>query len=103
MTCVGQVEIDPFCQQVLARHWPGVPRHDDARTAGTWWAGAVRPAVHVVAGGPPCQGVSRSGRRLGEGDPRWGWPWLLDTVRVVRPRYVVVENPPALLDFPDAF
>lgn len=24
--CVGQVEIDKHCQQVLAKHWPDVPR-----------------------------------------------------------------------------
>lgn len=99
MTVVGQVEIDPFCRRVLEKHWPEVPRHDDVRTASTWWGGSAdRPTVRVVAGGPPCQPASRSGRRLGMGDPRWGWPWLLDVVRTVRPGYVVVENPAALLD-----
>lgn len=29
MTCIGQVEIDPFCRKVLAKHWPDVPRFDD--------------------------------------------------------------------------
>ena len=29
MECVGQVEIDPFCQKVLAKHWPGVKRMDE--------------------------------------------------------------------------
>lgn len=43
MTVVGQVEIDPFCQRVLAKHWPEVPRHDDVRTAVDWWLGAARP------------------------------------------------------------
>jgi DNA (cytosine-5)-methyltransferase 1 len=36
MTCVGQVEWDPYCQTVLAKHWPEVPRHDDVRTAPAW-------------------------------------------------------------------
>ena len=37
MTIVGQVEIDPWCRKVLAKHWPEVPRHDDVRTAARWW------------------------------------------------------------------
>jgi DNA (cytosine-5)-methyltransferase 1 len=98
MTCVGQVEKDEFCRRVLAKHWPEVPRHDDVRTAPNWWATRTRPVVHLVAGGPPCQPASRSGLRLGAADPRWGWPWLIDVVRAVGPRYVIVENPPGLLD-----
>jgi DNA (cytosine-5)-methyltransferase 1 len=98
MTVVGQVEIDPFCRDVLTEHWPEVPKHDDVRTAVEWWQSINRPPVHVVAGGPPCQPASRSGLRLGDADPRWGWPWLFDVVRAVGPRVVIVENPPALLD-----
>ncbi|HZO67895.1 MAG TPA: DNA cytosine methyltransferase, partial [Kribbellaceae bacterium] len=49
--CVGQVELDPFCRQVLAKHWPEVPRHDDVRTAVEWWRSEPRPAVHAVVGG----------------------------------------------------
>lgn len=32
MTCVGQCEIDPFCQKVLAKDWPNVARFEDVRT-----------------------------------------------------------------------
>ena len=103
MTVVGQVEIDPFCRRVLARHWPEVPKHDDVRTAPGWWTGAVRPAADVVAGGFPCQPFSLAGLRHGTGDERWGWPWMAAVVRAVRPRYVVVENVAALLRDRDAF
>ena len=37
MTTVGQVELDPYCTEVLDTHWPEVPRHDDVRTAPDWW------------------------------------------------------------------
>lgn len=103
MNVVGQVEIDEFCRQVLARHWPEVPRHDDVRTAVDWWRGAVRPAVDVVAGGFPCQPFSPAGRRGGVADERWGWPWMAEVVRALRPRYVVVENVRDLVRDPDAF
>lgn len=100
---VGQVELDPFCRKVLARHWPEVPRHDDVRTAPAWWASRPRPRVDVVAGGFPCQPFSGAGRRGGTADERWGWPWMLDVLRVLRPRVVLVENVAALLDDRDAF
>jgi DNA (cytosine-5)-methyltransferase 1 len=96
-TCVGQVELDPWCRTVLARHWPEVPRHDDVRTAPDWWLGAARPAVDLVAGGFPCQPFSFAGYQHGVADERWGWPWMLDVVRAAQPRYVLVENVPGLL------
>jgi DNA (cytosine-5)-methyltransferase 1 len=103
MTVVGQVERDPYCQQVLAEHWPEVPKHDDVRTAVAWWRGAVRPPVHVVAGGFPCQPFSSAGLRRGVDDERWLWPAMRTVVGEVRPRYVVVENVAALLRDSDAF
>lgn len=104
MTTVGQVEIDPWCRDVLARNWPEVPRHDDVRTTVAWWQSRDdRPPVHVVCGGFPCQPFSGLGLGLGMADERWGWPWMLDVVRGVRPRLVVVENVADLLRHPRAF
>jgi DNA (cytosine-5)-methyltransferase 1 len=103
MTCVGQVEIDEFCQRVLARHWPNVPRHDDVRTAVDWWRSTVRPPVDLVTGGFPCQPFSGAGLQLGMADERWGWPWFFAVVDALRPRYVLIENVAALLRDTDAF
>lgn len=103
MTCVGQVELDAYCREVLDCHWPEVPKHDDVRTAPAWWTTRSRPPVRLVAGGFPCQPFSTAGRRRGTSDPRWGWPWFRAVVRAVRPTYVLVENVPALLDDADAF
>ncbi|WP_422754927.1 DNA cytosine methyltransferase [Micromonospora sp. WMMD708] len=96
MRVVGQVEIDPFCRSVLARHWPEVPRHDDVRTATRWWRSRPRPAVHVVAGGFPCQPVSDAGRKLAQKDARWLWPEMAEVIAAVRPTWVVGENVPGL-------
>lgn len=103
MTVVGQVELDPLCREVLATHWPEVPKHDDVRTAVEWWLSESRPPVHVAAGGFPCQPFARAGRRRGTADERWGWPWMFDVIRAVRPQYVVVENVADLLRDRDAF
>jgi DNA (cytosine-5)-methyltransferase 1 len=98
MTCVGQVELDPFCRSVLARHWPEVPRHEDVRTAPAWWTSTTRPPVDLVAGGFPCQDVSDAGRRAGiEGEQSGLWAHFAEMVGALRPRYVLVENTPGLL------
>lgn len=98
MTVVGQVEIDEFCRRVLAKHWPEVPRHEDVRTATTWWTSEPRPPVDVLCGGFPCQDVSDAGRRAGiEGEQSGLWTHFAEVIRTVRPRYVIVENTPGLL------
>lgn len=96
VTVVGQVEIDPFCQRVLAKHWPEVPRHDDVHTAAAWWRSEPRPRVDVVAGGFPCQPVSTAGRKLAQADERWLWPAMRDVITAIQPTWVIVENVPGL-------
>jgi DNA (cytosine-5)-methyltransferase 1 len=98
MTTVGQVEKDPYCLKVLAKHWPEVPRHDDVTTAVEWWQSRSRPVVDVIAGGFPCQDISNAGAKAGIGGERSGlWAYMAHTVRVLRPRYVVMENVSAIL------
>lgn len=98
MTVVGQVEIDPYCQRVLAKHWPGVPLHDDVRTAVEWWQSELRPNVDLVAGGFPCTDISNAGRRAGiDGEQSGLWAWMCHTIRELRPRYALLENVSAIL------
>ena len=56
MECRWQVEIDPFCQKVLAKHWPDVRRYSDVRECGSH---NLEP-VDVICGGFPCQDISNS-------------------------------------------
>lgn len=95
MECRWQVEIDPFCQKVLAKHWPNVKRYGDI----TKLEGSELEAVDLIAGGFPCQDVSRVGSRNGIDGKRSGlWTEYIRLVRFLRPRYVLVENVAGLLD-----
>ena len=88
-----QAESDPFCQRVLAEHWPNATRYDDVRQVDER---AERPGL--ICGGFPCQGVSVAGKGLGLADPRSGlWSEYARIVGALRPRCVVVENVPALV------
>lgn len=97
MTVVGQVEIDPYCQRVLAKHWPEVPRHDDVRTCVAWWRSQSRPPVHLLAGGFPCQPVSDAGQKLAQADERWLWPAMVEVIDAIRPEWILWENVSGLL------
>ena len=89
------VEIDPFCQKVLKKHFPNVPCHDDIKTF-TAYPGQY----DVITGGFPCQDISVAGRREGITDQsRSGLFYeLIRVIRLVRPKFVVMENVAAILN-----
>ena len=93
-TTVWQVEIDKYARKVLARHWPHVRRHDDVCTFPTddnW-------ECDVICGGFPCQDISYAGKGAGLDGERSGLFYeLARVVRLVGPRYVILENVAALL------
>jgi len=86
------VEREPFCQRILAKHWPTVPIHDDICT--------FNPEPHsadIVCGGFPCQDISQAGKGAGLAGSRSGLFYeLLRVVRLVGPRYIVLENVAAI-------
>lgn len=88
-----QVEIDPYCQRVLAKHWPHVQRYGDIRTI-DW--GTVEP-VDLLCGGFPCQDISLAGKGAGLAGERSGlWFEYAKAIEVLKPRYVLIENVSAL-------
>ncbi len=94
MTVKWQVEIDPFCRRVLAKHWPDVRRYEDVRTVGKH----DLAAVDVLCGGFPCQDISPAGSRVGICGARSGlWRDFARLIGELRPRYAVVENSADLL------
>jgi DNA (cytosine-5)-methyltransferase 1 len=88
-TNVFQVEIDKYCQRVLAKNFPNVERYGDIREFdGTQYRGAV----DVLSGGFPCQPFSVAGKRKGKNDDRFLWPEMLRVIREIRPSFIVGEN-----------
>jgi DNA (cytosine-5)-methyltransferase 1 len=87
---VWQVEKDPYCLAVLARHWPNVERHADVKEF------CPRRSVDVVCGGFPCQPWSYAGKRRGAADERHLWPEFARIIEAAQPAIVVGENVPGL-------
>ena len=86
---VWQVERDPFCRRVLAKHWPEVERFEDVREVGR----ANLAPVDVLCGGFPCQDISSAGRKRGIGGAQSGlWSEFARIIGELRPAAVVIEN-----------
>lgn len=97
MTIVAQSEIDPYACRVLEKHWPAVPNLGDAALI-TEADLEHLGRVDLVCGGFPCKDLSITGKKQGLSGPRTGAFWdLIRIIRMARPRYVLLENVPALL------
>lgn len=97
MATVAFCEREPFCQRVLAKHWPEVPIYDDIRTltAARLHADGIA-AVDAICGGFPCQPFSVAGKRQGTSDERHLWPDMARLIGELRPRWVIGENVPGI-------
>tara|TARA_R100001460_G_scaffold27208_1_gene54879 strand:- start:249 stop:983 length:735 start_codon:yes stop_codon:yes gene_type:complete len=89
------IEIDPFCQKILKKHFPTVPCHDDIKTFT-----AIPGQYDVITGGFPCQDISVAGRREGitEQSRSGLFYQLMRVICLVRPKFVILENVAAILN-----
>jgi DNA (cytosine-5)-methyltransferase 1 len=87
---IWHCEIEPYCCEVLAKHWPGVPNHGDITKVD--WGVVERP--DLICGGFPCQDISVAGKGAGiaEGTRSGLWFEFRRCIGVLRPRIIVVEN-----------
>lgn len=86
------VEIERFCQKVLAKNFPGVPIHGDITTF------THRGDFDLITAGFPCQDISIAGNGAGLDGERSGLFYeVIRIIRECRPRYVILENVAALL------
>ena len=99
--CVFQVEWDKHCQNILAKHWPEVPKWSDVQDVN----GAEIPPCDVLTFGSPCQDLSVAGKRAGlEGTKS---SMFYEATRIIKemrnatesiyPRVVIWENVPGAL------
>ncbi|MEC5143055.1 DNA (cytosine-5-)-methyltransferase [Chitinophaga sp. 180180018-2] len=86
---IFQVEIDPFCQQVLAVQFPETNRFKDVTQFNTTQYDGT---IDVISAGFPCQPFSLAGKRQGSSDDRYLWPHMLRIINQIRPTWVVGEN-----------
>lgn len=100
---VGYVERDAHCQKVLSQRIedglldPAPVFGDIHAFLRDGWAGRYRGLVDVVSAGFPCQPFSVAGKQLAHDDDRNLWPETAEVLRVVRPRWALLENVPGLL------
>ena len=97
---IGQVENDNFCQRVLEKHWPNVPRWGDIRdvTGSDIRSKIGTRTIDVMAGGFPCQDISVAGKGDGiqRGNRSGLWYEFARLIGDLRPRIVFLENVPAI-------
>lgn len=97
-TQIGYVEYDDYSQRVIAQRiadgiLPRAPIFGDIRAfLSEGYATAYLGMVDVISAGWPCQPHSSAGKRQGATDEREGWPWVIETIRQVKPRWFLGEN-----------
>lgn len=85
-------EINPFCNEILTKHWPNVQRENDICTIDA----TKLPEAEVWCGGFPCQDISvarGAAQRLGLGGSRSGLFYQYAALLEAKlPQVVIIEN-----------
>lgn len=91
---VALLEKDAHACATLRKNRPywNVIQADIGRFTSDYWRD-----VDLLSGGLPCPPFSIAGKQLGAADERNLFPALLDIIKVVRPRAVMIENVRGLL------
>jgi DNA (cytosine-5)-methyltransferase 1 len=88
-------EIEPYCQKILAKHWPNVPLFQDVTNLSKKDLDARGITVDLLCGGFPCQDISVAGKQVGLGGERSGL--FFEILRIVREYREAGERIPWLL------
>jgi DNA (cytosine-5)-methyltransferase 1 len=80
-------EYDKYASELIEENF-GYLNHGDISKID--WS-SVEP-IDILTAGYPCQPFSEAGKRKGENDERHIWPHIKEAIRVLRPRFIVLEN-----------
>jgi DNA (cytosine-5)-methyltransferase 1 len=80
-------EIDKYASQVIEQRFD-IPNHGNIKEID--WA-SLEP-IDILTAGYPCQPFSHAGYRKGTYDDRHIFPYILEAISTLRPRYAVMEN-----------
>jgi len=89
---VWNCEFEKYQSNILKKIDKNAKQYRDIRQA------RITEYVDIISGGFPCQDISVAGKMegiKGERSGLWGEMWRI--VRDIRPKYVIIENSPALL------
>jgi DNA (cytosine-5)-methyltransferase 1 len=85
-------EIDPYCLKVSKKNFPNVIQYGNIKEL-------YKPEpVDIISGVFPCQPFSVAGNQQGKEDNRYLWPEMLRIIREVKPRWVIGENVPGIIN-----
>jgi len=102
-TTIGAVEYEEYpCKVLEARQRDGILDafpiwNMDIREFNQRVAEKYRGVAEIITAGFPCQPFSVAGQRKGEQDKRNMWPYTIECLRIIQPRYAYLENVPGLL------
>jgi DNA (cytosine-5)-methyltransferase 1 len=84
---VWSAEFDKYASQAVQARF-NVPNYGDIKSIN--WAD-LEP-IDILTAGYPCQPFSHAGYRKGTDDDRHIFPYILEAISILRPRYVILEN-----------
>lgn len=80
-------EYDKYASQLIAKRFD-YPNYGDIKSIN--WSD-LEP-IDILTAGYPCQPFSHAGNRKGTDDERHIFPYILEAISTLRPRWVVLEN-----------
>jgi DNA (cytosine-5)-methyltransferase 1 len=84
---VWMCDNDKYASIVIKERW-NLPNLGDLKTVD--WS-SVEP-IDILTAGYPCQPFSQAGQRKGIEDERHIFPYIMQAIGILRPRFIILEN-----------